>query len=262
MPTSASPAAVPVPPDTSPSKPAATEGSEAPANAVATPAAPPAPVDPIVEQLRELAGGKFDRLVGDKEKRAALDAFYSSVVTRQYGSPRARSRPRFVRDRLSWARRCRRAEPGRLRGAGCFVDDRSGEPRRGRTQAQRCGRRLCASRAGGTRALDARQRRYLLRHEGVGSGGCTGEPGGADVEIRRLAIECLRRLVDAAPVVFADFEVTTLADGSEVATSPLKKKKKKKKRGGGRGRPKPEPTEEARACGRYRHGDRSMTPAR
>ena len=77
VPTSAAPAAVPAAPDTSPSKPAATEGSEAPANAVATPAAPPAPVDPIVEQLRELASGKFDRIVGDKEKRAALDAFYS-----------------------------------------------------------------------------------------------------------------------------------------------------------------------------------------
>ena len=77
VPTSTAPAAVPVAPDTSASKPAATEGSEAPANAVATPAAPPAPVDPIVEQLRELASGKFDRLVGDKEKRAALDAFYS-----------------------------------------------------------------------------------------------------------------------------------------------------------------------------------------
>jgi thymidylate synthase (FAD) len=43
----------------------------------------------------------------------------------------------------------------------------------------------------------------------------------ADVEIRRLAIECLRRLVDAAPQVFADYEIYTLADGTEVATSPL-----------------------------------------
>jgi len=43
----------------------------------------------------------------------------------------------------------------------------------------------------------------------------------ADVEIRRLAIACLRELVAVAPAVFADFEVTTLADGSEVATSPL-----------------------------------------
>ena len=68
-------------PDTSPSKPAATEGGEATPDAVATPAAPPAPppapVDPIAEQLRELASGKYDRLVGDKEKRAALDAFYT-----------------------------------------------------------------------------------------------------------------------------------------------------------------------------------------
>ncbi|MFV1364464.1 FAD-dependent thymidylate synthase [Mycolicibacterium elephantis] len=43
----------------------------------------------------------------------------------------------------------------------------------------------------------------------------------ADVEIRRLAVECLRQLIDVAPQVFADFEITTLADGSEVATSPL-----------------------------------------
>ncbi|WP_158016229.1 FAD-dependent thymidylate synthase [Mycobacterium basiliense] len=43
----------------------------------------------------------------------------------------------------------------------------------------------------------------------------------ADVEIRRLAIECLRQLVDLAPAVFADFEVSTLADGTEVATSPF-----------------------------------------
>jgi thymidylate synthase (FAD) len=43
----------------------------------------------------------------------------------------------------------------------------------------------------------------------------------ADVEIRRLAIACLRELVDTAPAVFADFEISTLSDGSEVATSPL-----------------------------------------
>jgi len=43
----------------------------------------------------------------------------------------------------------------------------------------------------------------------------------ADVEIRRLAIECLRQLVVVAPTVFDDFEVSTLADGTEVATSPL-----------------------------------------
>lgn len=43
----------------------------------------------------------------------------------------------------------------------------------------------------------------------------------ADLEIRRLAIACLRQLVDVAPQVFADFDVATLADGTEVATSPL-----------------------------------------
>ena len=43
----------------------------------------------------------------------------------------------------------------------------------------------------------------------------------ADVEIRRLAIACLRQLVDVAPAVFGDFQVSALADGSEVATSPL-----------------------------------------
>jgi thymidylate synthase (FAD) len=43
----------------------------------------------------------------------------------------------------------------------------------------------------------------------------------ADVEIRYLAIACLRQLVDVAPAVFADFNIATLADGTEVATSPL-----------------------------------------
>ncbi|ORV84235.1 FAD-dependent thymidylate synthase [Mycolicibacterium iranicum] len=43
----------------------------------------------------------------------------------------------------------------------------------------------------------------------------------ADVEIRRLAIECLRQLIDVAPQVFSDFEIIALADGTEVATSPL-----------------------------------------
>jgi thymidylate synthase (FAD) len=42
----------------------------------------------------------------------------------------------------------------------------------------------------------------------------------ADVEIRELAVECLRQLKGVAPNVFADFEITTLPDGTEVATSP------------------------------------------
>ena len=43
----------------------------------------------------------------------------------------------------------------------------------------------------------------------------------ADVEIRRLAIACLRQLVDGAPAVFGDFQISALADGTDVATSPL-----------------------------------------
>ncbi|WP_099040291.1 FAD-dependent thymidylate synthase [Mycobacterium neglectum] len=43
----------------------------------------------------------------------------------------------------------------------------------------------------------------------------------ADIEIRRLAVECLRQLIDVAPQVFSDFEIYGLADGTEVATSPL-----------------------------------------
>jgi len=43
----------------------------------------------------------------------------------------------------------------------------------------------------------------------------------ADVEIRELAVECLRQLQKAAANVFGDFEIATLGDGSEVASSPF-----------------------------------------
>jgi thymidylate synthase (FAD) len=43
----------------------------------------------------------------------------------------------------------------------------------------------------------------------------------ADVEIRELAVECLRQLQKAAPNVFGDFEISTLGDGTEVASSPF-----------------------------------------
>jgi thymidylate synthase (FAD) len=42
----------------------------------------------------------------------------------------------------------------------------------------------------------------------------------ADVEIRELAVECLRQLMRVAPNVFADFVISTLDDGSEIAASP------------------------------------------
>jgi thymidylate synthase (FAD) len=44
---------------------------------------------------------------------------------------------------------------------------------------------------------------------------------GADVEIRALAVECLRQLKAAAPNVFEDFVISTLGDGTEVASSPF-----------------------------------------
>jgi thymidylate synthase (FAD) len=43
----------------------------------------------------------------------------------------------------------------------------------------------------------------------------------ADVEIRELAIECLRQLQAEVPNLFADFEIGTLEDGTEIASSPL-----------------------------------------
>lgn len=42
----------------------------------------------------------------------------------------------------------------------------------------------------------------------------------ADLEIRALAVECLRQLRTAAPNAFADFEISTLSDGTETASSP------------------------------------------
>lgn len=42
----------------------------------------------------------------------------------------------------------------------------------------------------------------------------------ADVEIRALAIDCLKELQKIAPAVFGDFDIVTVADGSEIAISP------------------------------------------
>ena len=43
----------------------------------------------------------------------------------------------------------------------------------------------------------------------------------ADVEIRDCAVACLRELQRVAANVFADFEISVLPDGTEVASSPL-----------------------------------------
>jgi murein L,D-transpeptidase YcbB/YkuD len=85
------------------SEPAAIEGDEVPAPAVTAPDAvtpkPAVVVDAntaIGEKLRELAGGKFDHVIGGKKERAAFEAFYSS---RDYaplwisdGNPNARAK--------------------------------------------------------------------------------------------------------------------------------------------------------------------------
>ena len=43
----------------------------------------------------------------------------------------------------------------------------------------------------------------------------------ADVEISALAIECLRQLQREVPNVFGDFEIASLDDGTEIASSPF-----------------------------------------
>ena len=42
----------------------------------------------------------------------------------------------------------------------------------------------------------------------------------ADVEIRQIAVACLREVQKVAPNIFADFTISTLADGTEIAASP------------------------------------------
>ena len=79
-------AAAPAPAETPPATPqpaTAAGGDEVPAIVPgALPAATPtAVVDAnaaVTEQLRDLANGKFDRIVGGKKERAAIDAFYAA----------------------------------------------------------------------------------------------------------------------------------------------------------------------------------------
>ena len=61
--------------------PPAPAGEPTPAAAIPGEPAPAAVADlnaPITEQLRGLADGKFDRIIGSKKDRAAIDAFYSA----------------------------------------------------------------------------------------------------------------------------------------------------------------------------------------
>ena len=66
-----------------PSATAPADNGAVPADNTAAPAPMPAPVvadgnTPIGALLRELANGKFDRMVGGKNNRAAFDAYYAA----------------------------------------------------------------------------------------------------------------------------------------------------------------------------------------
>jgi murein L,D-transpeptidase YcbB/YkuD len=72
--TPAAPAPVAATPAPAPA-PTAAAPAEPPAPAAATAAA--APTDPVADQLHNLAAGKFDQIIGNKQARAQIDAFYS-----------------------------------------------------------------------------------------------------------------------------------------------------------------------------------------
>jgi len=71
--------AAPTPVATTPA-PAPAATAAAPADAPAPAAAPTvaaAPTDPVADQLHNLTAGKFDQIIGNKQVRAQIDAFYS-----------------------------------------------------------------------------------------------------------------------------------------------------------------------------------------
>ena len=102
-----------------PSPSTATVGTPAtPETAAAPAAAPPGPDAAIADQLRDLANGKFDHMIGNKKDRTQIDAFYSGrnykplwITDGKANSARQRG------DRLSRPCRCRRTVSSRLSGA-------------------------------------------------------------------------------------------------------------------------------------------------
>ena len=117
----------------------------------------------IAEQLRDLASGKFDRIVGNKKDRTIIDAFYSG---RDYA-------PLWITDgKVNDRAKAAIAYLGHVDADGLDPADypvpnfrraeRSGRARRSRAQARPDGPHLCAPCPGRPRALVARQRRHLL----------------------------------------------------------------------------------------------------
>ena len=118
----------------------------------------------VVDKLREqLAGGKFDRILGGKKERATVEAFYS---TRNFAplwiadgamSDRAKAARPISPASMPTAStrpniRCRRSRPARARRRG-----------RSRDQVHRHGADLRAPRPDGPRALQPRLGRHRLR---------------------------------------------------------------------------------------------------
>ena len=152
------------PPTTATPSPASATGTDAAPTpqAAAPPPAASGPDAAIAEQLHDLAAGKFDGIIGVKEDRTTIDAFYSG---RGYaplwitdGKPNSRA---AGGDRLSPARRCRRPRSRRLSDAGLCVAQRT---RAGLAEAEI---RLTASiiryahhAQVGPGPLDARERRH------------------------------------------------------------------------------------------------------
>jgi len=85
IPAAAAPAVTPQPAATASEPTASPPATATPATTAAEPAqstmpvaaTPPSADAPVAEQLRELANGKFDRIIANKKDRITIDAFYS-----------------------------------------------------------------------------------------------------------------------------------------------------------------------------------------
>ena len=142
------PAVAAAPPAAAPSEPATT----------ATPSAVADANTPITDQLRELATGKFDRILGGKKDRAGFEAYYAA---RNYA-------PLWITDGKVNARaKEAMAYLGQVDADGLDPADYPvpnfssltdpASARRGRNAADGIRRHLRASRLDRTRALVARQ---------------------------------------------------------------------------------------------------------
>ena len=164
-------AETPTPAASAPAAETATPTAAAPAAETPIPAAsaPPATAiadanTPVVDQLREMANGKFDRVLGGKKERAAFRSIlFRPQLRAALDHRRQGQRARQGRDRLSRQGRRRRSRSGRLPGAERHVADRSGRVGRRRDEAYSVGRDLRAPCGRGTRSLVARQQRHPLR---------------------------------------------------------------------------------------------------